>query len=71
MKTLFATAMLLTAAAVQTAAGQADAALVRRLDSIAGHWVRRDLAIGIVAAVVKGNEPGDEPAPPPRFGLRA
>jgi hypothetical protein len=71
MKTLFATAMLLTAAAVQTAAGQADAALVQRLDSIAGHWVQRNYAVGIVAAVVKGNEPGDEPAPPPRFGLRA
>jgi CubicO group peptidase (beta-lactamase class C family) len=48
--------MLLTAAAVQTAAGQADAALVQRLDSIAGHWVRRDLAIGIVAAVVRGKD---------------
>jgi CubicO group peptidase (beta-lactamase class C family) len=56
MKTLFATAMLLTAAAVQTAAGQADAALVQRLDSIAGHWVQRNYAVGIVAAVVRAKD---------------
>jgi CubicO group peptidase (beta-lactamase class C family) len=38
------------------AAAQSDSALVQRLDSIAGYWVQRDLAVGIVAAVVRGND---------------
>ncbi len=38
------------------AAGQERAALVPRLDSIAGRWVQRGLAVGIAAAVVRGND---------------
>jgi CubicO group peptidase (beta-lactamase class C family) len=38
------------------AAAQRDSALVQRLDSIAGHWVRRELAVGIAAAVVRGSD---------------
>ncbi len=53
MKRLFTAALLLGATTVP-AAGQADAALLQRLDSIAGYWVQRDLAVGIVAAVVRG-----------------
>ncbi|HLA25038.1 MAG TPA: serine hydrolase domain-containing protein [bacterium] len=51
MKTL-----LLTLLAAAPAAAQSDSALVQRLDSIAGYWVQRDIAVGIVAAVVKGND---------------
>ena len=42
--------------AVATAEVQEDAALTRRLDSIAGYWVQRKMAVGIVAAVVRGND---------------
>ena len=38
------------------AAAQAAPALAERLDSIAGHWVERNYAVGIVAAVVRGND---------------
>lgn len=38
------------------AAAQSDSALVQRLDSIAGHWVQRGMAVGIAAAVVRGND---------------
>ncbi len=55
MKRLLTAALLLGAPAVP-AAGQADAALLQRLDSIAGYWVQRDLAVGIVAAVVQGTD---------------
>ncbi len=53
MKRLLPAALLLGTVAVP-AAGQTDAALVQRLDSIAGRWVQRNYAVGIVAAVVQG-----------------
>ncbi len=40
----------------EPAAGQASGDLAQRLDSLAGYWVERDLAVGIVAAVVRGND---------------
>jgi CubicO group peptidase (beta-lactamase class C family) len=47
--------MLLLAAAPEAA--QSDSTpLVQRLDSIAAHWVRRELAVGIAAAVVRGTD---------------
>lgn len=49
-------AAVFLAAVAAPAAGQGDTALARRLDSIAGHWVQRKYAVGIVAAVVKGGE---------------
>ncbi len=39
-----------------TAAAQSDSTLGGRLDSIAGRWVERNYAVGIVAAVVKSND---------------
>ena len=39
-----------------TATAQSGGALVQRLDSIAGAGVRENRAVGIVAAVVKGND---------------
>jgi len=48
---LLGTVALLTIA-VAPAAAQSNTALVQRLDSIAAYWVQRDLAVGIVAAVV-------------------
>jgi CubicO group peptidase (beta-lactamase class C family) len=47
---------LLLATLAVPAAGQADAALSQRLDSIAGVWVERGMAIGIAATVVRGND---------------
>jgi CubicO group peptidase (beta-lactamase class C family) len=41
---------------VVSAAAQSDAALAQRLDSIAGHWVERGMAIGLAAAVVRGGD---------------
>jgi len=38
------------------AAAQANADLVQRLDAIAEHWVQRQYAVGIVAAVVKDGD---------------
>jgi CubicO group peptidase (beta-lactamase class C family) len=55
MKRLLTAALLLGTLAVP-AAGQADAALLQRLDSIAGYWVQRELAVGVVAAVVRGTD---------------
>ncbi|MEE9244851.1 MAG: serine hydrolase domain-containing protein, partial [Gemmatimonadota bacterium] len=55
MKRLLPAALLLVTVAVP-AAGQTDAALLQRLDSIAGYWVHRDLAVGVVAAVVRGSD---------------
>ncbi len=49
MKRLLPAALLLGTLTVP-AAGQSDAALPQRLDSIAGYWVQRDLAVGVVAA---------------------
>jgi CubicO group peptidase (beta-lactamase class C family) len=49
-------ALLLGAVAVPAAQGQGRAALVQRLDSIAGHWVERGLAVGIAAAVVRDGD---------------
>jgi CubicO group peptidase (beta-lactamase class C family) len=45
--------MLIAAAPV---AAQSDSTPEQRLDSIAGHWVRRGLAVGIAAAVVRGGD---------------
>jgi CubicO group peptidase (beta-lactamase class C family) len=56
MRRCWLAAVLLLAFAVPTARAQDDAALTRRLDSIAGYWVRRHLAVGIVAAVVRGDD---------------
>ena len=39
-----------------TATAQSGAALVERLDSLAGAGVREDRSVGLVAAVVKGND---------------
>ena len=39
-----------------TATAQSGEGLVQRLDSIAGAGVRENRAVGIVAAVVKGND---------------
>lgn len=47
--------LLLLLLAVTPVAAQSDSTLGQRLDSIAGRWVERGLAIGIVAAVVRGN----------------
>jgi CubicO group peptidase (beta-lactamase class C family) len=55
MKTVFSAVLLLATVAVP-AAGQGDAPLAPRLDSIAGRWVEGNYAVGIVAAVVKGND---------------
>ncbi len=55
MKRLLPAALLLGTVVVPAAA-QTDAALVQRLDSIAGRWVQRNYAVGIVAAVVQGND---------------
>ncbi len=55
IKRLFVAA-LLTVSLAADAAAQANSALVQRLDSIAGHWVQRDLAVGVVAAVVRGTD---------------
>ena len=52
MKRIGPAGLLLATLAVPAAA-QANADLVQRLDSIAGHWVQRQYAVGIVAAVVK------------------
>jgi CubicO group peptidase (beta-lactamase class C family) len=49
-------AALLTVSLAAEAAAQANSALVQRLDSIAGYWVQREYAVGIVAAVVQGND---------------
>ncbi len=42
--------------AASTAAAQSGQTLTQRLDSIAGRWVQRNVAVGIVAAVVRGND---------------
>lgn len=49
-------AVLLTVSLAAEAAAQANSALVQRLDSIAGYWVQRRYAVGIVATVVQGND---------------
>jgi CubicO group peptidase (beta-lactamase class C family) len=49
-------AALLTVSLAAGAAAQANSALVQRLDSIAGYWVHRKYAVGIVAAVVQSND---------------
>lgn len=49
-------AALLTVSLAAEAAAQANSALVQRLDSIAGYWVQREYAVGIVAAVVQGDD---------------
>ncbi len=49
-------AIALVTLAAAPAAAQSDSGLGQRLDSIAGHWVQRGLAIGIVTAVVRGND---------------
>jgi CubicO group peptidase (beta-lactamase class C family) len=56
MKRFGLAALLLGTVAIPRAAAQERAALVQRLDSIAGHWVQRNLAVGIAAAVVRGND---------------
>jgi CubicO group peptidase (beta-lactamase class C family) len=55
MKRLLLAAVLTVSLAAEAAA-QANSALVQRLDSIAGYWVQRKYAVGIVAAVVRGND---------------
>ena len=55
MKRIGPAGLLLATLAVPAAA-QANADLVQRLDSIAGHWVQRQYAVGIVAAVVKDGD---------------
>jgi len=51
------TALLLLGASVGSAAAQSDrAALVRKLDSLAGSGVLENRAVGIAAAVVRGND---------------
>src|SRR5687768_14545059 len=51
------TALVLLGASVAPAAAQSDrAALVRKLDSLAGSGVLENRAVGIAAAVVKGND---------------
>ena len=51
------TALVLLATAAGSAAGQSDrAALVRKLDSLAGSGVLENRVVGIAAAVVKGND---------------
>jgi CubicO group peptidase (beta-lactamase class C family) len=50
----FATLLLATLAV--PAAGQPEDTLIPRLDSIAGRWVQRGMAVGIVAAVVRDND---------------
>ena len=47
--------LLLMLVAVPLAA-QSDADLTHRLDSIAGYWVERDMATGLVAAVVENGD---------------
>ncbi len=49
-------AIALVTIAAAPAAAQSDSTLGQRLDSIAGHWVQRKYAVGIVAAVVQGND---------------
>jgi CubicO group peptidase (beta-lactamase class C family) len=46
-------ALLLMALAAAPLAAQSDGDLARRLDSIAGVWVQRGMAVGIAAAVVR------------------
>ena len=48
--------LALVSIGASTAIAQSGAALVQRLDSIAGAGVRENRAVGIVAAVVKGND---------------
>jgi CubicO group peptidase (beta-lactamase class C family) len=49
--------LLAALGAPAAAVGQADTTtLTQRLDSIAGYWVERGLAVGLVAAVVRGND---------------
>jgi len=51
------TALLLVATAVAPSAAQSDrAALVNRLDSLAGSGILENRAVGIAAAVVRGND---------------
>jgi len=54
--TRYALSGLLLATLAAPAAGQADTGLAGRLDAIAGRWVERHYAVGIVAAVVTGND---------------
>ena len=49
-------AIALVTIAASTATAQPDGALVQRLDSLAGAGVRENRAVGIVAAVVKGED---------------
>ncbi|UCF18719.1 MAG: beta-lactamase family protein [Gemmatimonadota bacterium] len=56
MKRFCLAALLSVTLAVSTAAAQENAALIQRLDSIAGHWVGRNYAVGLVAAVVQDND---------------
>lgn len=51
---LLGTALLLVAAGPM--AGQSDLDLPQRLDAIAGQWVEREIAIGMVAAVVRDTD---------------
>ncbi len=55
MKRFLPAALLLGMLAVPAAA-QSDSALVHRLDSIAGVWVERGIAVGIAAAAVRGTD---------------
>lgn len=54
MKAACTTLLLATLAA--PAAGQTDDSLRPRLDAIAGRWVERQYAVGLVAAVVRDND---------------
>lgn len=47
---------LLSLSLAGEAAAQAGSALVQRLDSIAGYWVERNYAVGIVAALVQDDD---------------
>lgn len=49
-------AIALLTIAGSAAAAQSDSTLAQRLDSIAGYWVQRHYAVGIVAAVVRGGD---------------
>jgi len=56
MKRFCLAALFSVSAAVPTAAAQENADLMQRLDSIAGYWVQRSYAVGIVAAVVRDSD---------------
>ena len=55
-RSVFYKLITLISIGVSTATAQPDAALIKRLDSIAGAGVRENRAVGITAAVVKGED---------------